>query len=83
MVDRVFELLSGQTKDYTIRICCFFTEHAALRNKSKDWLASIAIMCQSGATCLPADYCSVSKHYKNPTKRVGLVQCRHHELIEI
>ena len=30
---------SGQTKDYKIGICCFSTKHAALRRKSKDWLA--------------------------------------------
>jgi hypothetical protein len=29
----------GQTKDYKIGICCFSTKHAALRSKSKDWLA--------------------------------------------
>jgi hypothetical protein len=35
-----FEPLSGQTKDYKIGICCFSAKHAALRSKSKDWLAS-------------------------------------------
>jgi hypothetical protein len=35
----VFEPRSGQTKDYTISICCFSTKHATLRRKSKDWLA--------------------------------------------
>ena len=30
---------SGQTKDYEIGICCFSAKHAALRRKSKDWLA--------------------------------------------
>ena len=30
---------SGQTKVYKIGICCFSTKHAALRRKSKDWLA--------------------------------------------
>jgi hypothetical protein len=30
---------SDQTKDYTIGICCFSAKHAALRSKSKDWLA--------------------------------------------
>ena len=30
---------AGQTKDYKIGICCFSTKHAALRSKSKDWLA--------------------------------------------
>ena len=29
----------GPTKDYIIGICCFFAKHAALRRKSKDWLA--------------------------------------------
>ena len=38
-VDRGFEPRSGQTKDYTIGICCFSSKHAALRNKTKDWLA--------------------------------------------
>jgi hypothetical protein len=38
-VDRGFEPRSGQTKDYTIGICHFSAKHAALWNKSKDWLA--------------------------------------------
>ena len=38
-VDRGFEPRSGQTKDFKIGICCFSAEHAALMNKSKDWLA--------------------------------------------
>jgi hypothetical protein len=38
-VDRGFESRSGQTKDYIIGICCFSAKHAALRRKSKDWLA--------------------------------------------
>ena len=38
-VGRGFELRSGQTKDYKIGICCFSAKHAALRSKSKDWLA--------------------------------------------
>ena len=38
-VDRGFEPQAGQTKDYKIGISCFFTKHAALRRKSKDWLA--------------------------------------------
>jgi hypothetical protein len=29
----------SQTKDYKIGICCFSAKHAALRRKSKDWLA--------------------------------------------
>jgi hypothetical protein len=30
---------SSQTKDYKIGICCFSAQQAALRRKSKDWLA--------------------------------------------
>jgi hypothetical protein len=39
LVDREFESWSGQTKDYKIGLCCFSAKHAALRRKSKDWLA--------------------------------------------
>ena len=39
VVDRGFEPRSGQAKDYKIGICCFSAKHAALRRKSKDWLA--------------------------------------------
>ena len=38
-VDCGFEPQLGQTKDYKIDICCFSAKHAALRKKSKDWLA--------------------------------------------
>jgi hypothetical protein len=34
-----FKPRSGQTKDYEMGICCFSAKHAALRRKSKDWLA--------------------------------------------
>ena len=39
VVDRGFEPRSGQIKDYKIGICCFPGKQAALRRKSKDWLA--------------------------------------------
>jgi hypothetical protein len=39
VVDRVFELWSGQTKDYTICISWFSAKYAAFRRKSKHWLA--------------------------------------------
>jgi hypothetical protein len=38
-VDHGFKPLSGQTKDYKIGICYLSAKHAALRSKSKDWLA--------------------------------------------
>jgi len=39
VVDRGFDPRSGQTKDYKIGINCFSAKQAALRRKSKDWLA--------------------------------------------
>ena len=39
VVDRGFELRSGQTKNYKIGISYFSAKHAALRRKTKDWLA--------------------------------------------
>ena len=39
VVDHGFEPQSGQTKDYKIGMCCFSAKYAALRSKSKDWLA--------------------------------------------
>ena len=39
VVDRGFEPRSGQTKDYTIGIWWLSDKHAALKTKSKDWLA--------------------------------------------
>jgi hypothetical protein len=39
VVDRGFEPQSGQTKDFKVGICCFSAKNAALRRKSKDWLA--------------------------------------------
>ena len=38
-VYRGFKSRSGHTKDYKIGICCVSAKHAALRRKSKDWLA--------------------------------------------
>jgi hypothetical protein len=57
--------------------------HAALRRKSKDWLArNRNNVC--GATYISADCCfSELTNYKNRTPRVGLVQSGpHHHLIE-
>ena len=47
VVDRGFEPWSGQTKDYKIGICCFSVKDAALRRKSKDWLAQKCFSCFS------------------------------------
>ena len=52
-----FEPRSGQTKDYKIGICFFSAKHAALRRKSKDWLARNRDNVSEWATCLSADCC--------------------------
>ena len=39
VVDCLFKLTSGQTKENTIGICCFSAKHAALRKKDKEWVA--------------------------------------------
>ena len=39
VVDRRIELWSGHHKDYEIGMRCFSAKHAALRRKSKNWLA--------------------------------------------
>ena len=39
VVDHGFESGQPQTKDYETGICCFSAKQAALRKKSKDWLA--------------------------------------------
>ena len=50
-VDCGFETQLDQTKDYKIFIYYFSAMHAALRKKSKDWLARNQEMCLSGADC--------------------------------
>ena len=57
VVDRGFELRSDQTKDNKIDICCFSTKHTTLGVRPKTDYLGITIICPSGATCLPADYC--------------------------
>ena len=36
-VDRAFESRSGQTKDYKIGTCCFFSKLAAFMSINRDW----------------------------------------------
>ena len=73
--------LIGQINDCKIGIGAspLSTQHKELRTKT-GWLG-IMIMCPSGATCLPTDFC----FSENPTKNVGLVQSRHyhHHLIDM
>jgi len=52
VLDRRFQLRLGQTKDFKIGICCFFTKE----KEQTGWLG-IRIMCPSGAICISADCC--------------------------
>ena len=79
-VDRGFEPRSGQTKDCNIDICCFSAKHAALRSKSKDWLARNQNNVSEWSSMFTR---GLLFRYKNPTQRVDLEQSGpHHHLIE-
>jgi hypothetical protein len=39
VMNRIGGAMVGQAKDYKMYMCCFFTKHAALRRKGKDWMA--------------------------------------------
>ena len=85
VVDRGFEPLSGQTKDYKIGICCFSATHAALGTKSKALLArnqdNVSEWGDMSIHGLLFQWASTIK--KNQINRVGLVQCGpHHHFIE-
>ena len=56
-LDYGFEPRSGQTKDYKIGVCCFSAKHAALRRKSKDWLARNQNNVSEWSDMSPADCC--------------------------
>ena len=57
VVDRWFKSRSDQTKDYKIGMCCFSAKHAALRRKSKDWLARNQNNVSKWNDMLPTDCC--------------------------
>jgi len=61
---------------------CFSAKEAALRREIKDVLARN--QDNVGRHVYLQTVVSVSLHYKNPTKRVGLVQSgsHHHHLVE-
>jgi hypothetical protein len=78
-VDRWFDPRSDFTKNYIFCICCFSAKHAVLKNKNKDWLVRdpLRIMCPSVRHVYPQTVVSVSYHYKNLTKGVGLLKRGH------
>ena len=65
-VDCGFESRPSQTNDYEICVCRFLAKRAALRRKSKDWLAWNQ---DNVSECVDMSICglwivSVSQHYK-------------------
>ena len=65
--------VGSNQRHYKISICCFSAKHAALRRKSKDWLArNQNNVSEWSDMSTPRTVFSVSQHYKNPTQRIGL-----------
>jgi len=56
-VEHVFESLTVKPKTCAIVIRSFSDKHAALRRKTKDWLALNQENVSERATCLSADCC--------------------------
>ena len=71
-VDRGFEHRSVKPKDYKMCICCFSAKHAALRSKSKDWLAQNPNNVSECSDRSTNRLVSVSKRYKNRTKLLDI-----------
>jgi hypothetical protein len=81
VVDRGFETRSGQTKDYTIAICCFSAKHAALRSKSKVWFARNQNNVSEWSDMSIRGLFQCASTIKNPTQHVCLQQSGlHHHL---
>ena len=84
-VDHWFESRSGQTKDYTFGMCCFSAKHAALRRKSKDWLArnqnNVSEWSDISTRCLLLPHfakgnVSYYHHLAPVVRRLSFVVCR-------
>ena len=71
-----------QTKDYKIGICCFSAKHAALRRKSKDWLAQNQNNVSEWSAMSTRRILFQWASTKNRTQHVGLEQSGPHHLFE-
>ena len=71
VVYRVFETQSAKIKNYKCGMYCFSAKYVALKSKNEDWLA-----WNRDNVSEWRDMSTTIK--KNQTKRVGLVQSRHH-----
>ena len=82
VVDRGFEPRPNKAESYKTGICCFFTNHAVLKRKSKCFLTrnqnNVSEWNDTSTNGL------LFQHYTNPAKHVGLVQSAHsqHQFIE-
>jgi hypothetical protein len=65
----------GETKDYTIGICCFSAKHTTLRRKSKYLLVrNQDNLFERGDMSIRGLLFQWASTIQNPTRRVGLVQ---------
>ena len=84
-IDCGYEPRSCQTKEYKIGICCFSTKNAALRRKSKDWLArnqnNVSEWSDISTHCLLLAHLakgnvSFYHHMAHVVRRLSFVVCR-------
>ena len=74
-VDRGIVSRLGETKDYTIGICCFSAKHTTLRRKSKYLLVrNQDNLFERGDMSIRGLLFQWASTIQNPTRRVGLVQ---------
>ena len=75
---RGFLSRSGQTRDYKIDICCFFSANHAALWKQQRLIGSELVYCgRVEQHVYPQTVVSACMHNKDPTKRVDLIQSGH------
>ena len=71
-----YEPRSCQTKQYKIGICCFSAKNAALRRKSKDWLARNQNNVSEWSDISTQGNVSFYHHLTPVVRRLSFVVCR-------
>jgi hypothetical protein len=86
IVDPGLEPRSGQTKVYKIGICCFSAKHAALRRKSKDWLArnqnNVSADCCFTMKSISACWFSTMQTSSSSSSSHWKLTCSRHDIAE-
>ena len=78
-VDRAFESLSGQTKDYKRVYVAYNAKHAVLRRKNKDWLVrNQDNVFEWSDMYFRGLLFQLANTIRKITKRVGLEKSGHH-----